>query len=243
VFIGPSERQTLLLEFSDLNLPAIFLEDLLREIESFATEEGPRLLQDGGRISVANNVIPVMKTYQRMIQQARKPANLRSLPDGYRTVRVQRALDDLHDQLKELIRLAVPVIQQVPPPLEEPEEGFKALNVSPNTASVSQGKSATLPVTVMGAGFKPGATVAFKSATKNAPAITSSATAFLSENLLVAQITITAGAGGQTFDFDVPYNVVVTNPGGTSAKALQNAFVVTVLVGKASGVAAAPVHP
>ena len=53
VFIGPSERQTLLLQFApQTNLPAMFLEDILREIEDFASGEGPRLLQDGGRISV-----------------------------------------------------------------------------------------------------------------------------------------------------------------------------------------------
>ena len=53
VFIGPWERQTLLLQFApQTNLPAMFLEDILREIEDFASGEGPRLLQDGGRISV-----------------------------------------------------------------------------------------------------------------------------------------------------------------------------------------------
>src|SRR5262245_18979946 len=51
VFIGPSERQTLLLEFSD-GSPAMFLEDILQEVVNFAADEGPRLLRDGGRITV-----------------------------------------------------------------------------------------------------------------------------------------------------------------------------------------------
>jgi hypothetical protein len=46
---------------------------------------------------------------------ARRPANLRELPDGYRTPRVRRALDDLSDQIKELRRLVTPVQRELPP--------------------------------------------------------------------------------------------------------------------------------
>jgi hypothetical protein len=74
VFIGPSERQTLLLQFRDPTLPAIFLEDMLKEIESF-NAEASRLLQDGGRISVTNNILPVARSFQHMVDQARRPHN------------------------------------------------------------------------------------------------------------------------------------------------------------------------
>jgi len=116
VFIGPNERQTLLLKFADHSLPPMFLEDVLVEIERFVEDEGPRLLRDGGKISVTNNILPVVKTLKHMVQQAHDPENKRVLPDGFKTARVRHSLDDLHDQLGELIKLTTQVEQQVPFP-------------------------------------------------------------------------------------------------------------------------------
>ena len=84
VFIGPNERQTLLLEFADAShFPPMFLEDVLDEVEKFATEEGPRLLRDAGKISVTNNLLPVVDTLAGLINQAHNPANGAAIPDGY----------------------------------------------------------------------------------------------------------------------------------------------------------------
>jgi len=225
VFIGPGERQTLLLQFADhTSFPAMFLEDMLREIEDHATDEGPRLLQDGGRISVTNNILPIVRNYKELVKQSHRPTNLGSLPDGYRTVRVQRALDDLHDQLKALIDLAIPVGQQVPPPIEEPELGLQVLNVSPNSiVRASQGHPQTVRVTIMGTGFKPGATASF-TGTSGHITVEGSNTAtgpthFLSENLLVANLDVATKDSG-------PYNVMVTNPDGKS-DTLPRGFTVT----------------
>jgi hypothetical protein len=199
VFIGPAERQTLLLEFTNDQFPAIFIEDLLREIEDHATDEGPRLLQDGGRISVANNILPIMRNLMEMVGQAHRPRNLKSLPDGYRTVRVQRALDDLHDQLKELIRLAVTVEQRVPAPLEGPEVA-NALFVSPNPVS----KALTPTVTIAGTGFLRGVHVSFSGGVGRVP------TTFVSANFVVAGLgNVPAG--------NTPYTVTVTNPDRTQS--------------------------
>jgi hypothetical protein len=115
VFIGPSERQTLLLEFGDGSAP-MFLEDVLDEVESFAIEEGPRLLRDGGRISVTNNILPVVQSLQNLVEQAHTPTNLDELPDGFKTARVRNAIDDLEDQLDALISLIKQVTQELPPP-------------------------------------------------------------------------------------------------------------------------------
>jgi hypothetical protein len=55
VFIGPAERQTLQINFGSPappNTPSMFLEDLLTWIDSFASEEGPRLIQDGGKFAL-----------------------------------------------------------------------------------------------------------------------------------------------------------------------------------------------
>lgn len=115
VFIGPSERQTLLLEFTDTALAPMFLEDVLGEVEKFAGDEGPRLLRDGGKISVTNNILPVVRSLQHMIKQAHSPRNIHDLPDGFRTARVRNSLDDLQDQLDALIDLIEQVEQEVPP--------------------------------------------------------------------------------------------------------------------------------
>ncbi len=119
VFIGPNERQTLLLEFYDeRELPAMYLEDVLTEIESSVTDELPRLIQDGGRIAITNNLLPVLQTLMNMVQGAKDPANIDILPDGYSTARVRHALDDLSDQLTQLFTQGQQVGMQVPEPLE-----------------------------------------------------------------------------------------------------------------------------
>ncbi len=228
VFIGPSERQTLLLQFQ--NFPAMFLEDVLKEVEDFSTGEGPRLLQDSGRISVTNNVIPVLQSLSDLVREARRPVNVKSLPDGYRTARVQRALEDLNDQLKELIKLAKPVGQEVPPSPTEPEQPFSVLNVSPNGATL-QVSPVTIPVTITGTGFKRGAIVSFISTDIDAPNITSNNPVFLSDNFLFAQVIVTErGSWSSTSDRIFIYTVSVRNPDGPLAASLQNGFVVTVPV-------------
>lgn len=115
VFIGPNERQTLLLVFDDqFELPAMFLEDVLIEIESSVTDELPRLIKDGGRLAINNNLLPVVQTLMNMVQAAHDPQNLDALPDGYSTARVTHALDDLSDQLTQLFTLGTQVGMNVP---------------------------------------------------------------------------------------------------------------------------------
>jgi hypothetical protein len=120
VFIGPNERQQLLLVFPDgYEIPSMYLEDVLVEIEKTVCEEGPRLIKDGGRIALYNNVLPVIQTLINMIEGARNPCNIRELPDGFRTARVRHSLDDLRDQLTYLFSLAQQVGTQVPQPWQQ----------------------------------------------------------------------------------------------------------------------------
>lgn len=119
VFIGPAERQTMELHFD--GDPALFVEDLLNWIQRFATEEGPRLIQDGGKFGVQNTFFPVATQLQRLVHNAQdpNPANI-SLPRGFHTTRVQRSLQELADQLQELVDLAQPVkhiITEEPTPI------------------------------------------------------------------------------------------------------------------------------
>jgi hypothetical protein len=119
VFIGPNERQTLLLEFDDhWELPAMYLEDVLTEIESSCTDELPRLIKDGGRIAITNNLLPVVQTLMNMVEAAKDPQNMDALPDGFGTARVRHALDDLNDQLTQLFTQGQQVGMRIPEPLE-----------------------------------------------------------------------------------------------------------------------------
>jgi hypothetical protein len=154
VFIGPSERHTLLLEFGDPALPAMFIEDMLEEIENLAITEGPRLLQDGGRLSVNNNILPVARSLRNLVGKARHPRNLRDLLDGYKTVRVQRTLDDLHDQIRELIRLSQPVGRNVP----TPEDTVTISGILPATGLSG---NVNVPITIFGTAFDSGVSVTF----------------------------------------------------------------------------------
>jgi hypothetical protein len=201
VFIGPSERQALLLKFDDPHrFPAMFFEDMLREIENLAADEGPRLLQDGGRISVNNNILPVARDLKDLVKQAHQPTNLPQLPDGYRTVRVRRSLHDLHDQMAELIRLAEQVGRRIPPP---DEQQIEVLGIAPGSGATPVrtpplALGIGTAVSIYGMGFIPGATVHCGS-----DVMPSSYTFYSAQRI---DVTLTPSASGL-------HNVTVRNPG------------------------------
>jgi hypothetical protein len=120
VFIGPSERQTLQLELT--TFPAIFIEDLLTWVESFAKNEGPQLIQNAGKLGVGDGFLPIVDRLGGLVTEAKHPVNQNDLPDGYRTIRVKHALQDLEDQLGELARLAGPVALRKPPKVFDYDE-------------------------------------------------------------------------------------------------------------------------
>jgi hypothetical protein len=133
VFLGPSERQTLQLNFTgttvNLPLPAgsipntipypfngaspLFVAELLDWINRVATEEGPRFIQDSGKDGVAalNPTLNNLRAYARgalvtPIGGAQKP---NVVPRGYRTPRVQRAIRELADTLDQAFFDASPI--------------------------------------------------------------------------------------------------------------------------------------
>src|SRR5262249_33184341 len=103
VFVGPSERQTLRLEFPDGQ--SMFLEDLLSWVENFAGQEGPRLIQEGGKYAVGTSFGTTARNLFILLQGAEGQNPSSTLPSGYFTARVQRSLQDLTDQLQELVTL------------------------------------------------------------------------------------------------------------------------------------------
>jgi hypothetical protein len=157
VFIGPAERQTLEIQFPSGD-PPMFIEDLLTWVETFASQEGPRLIQEGGKSGVGQSFKPIGEQLQILVAGAENPTNISSLPRGYRTKRVQRSLEELADQLQELVNLALPIHHIITP---EPEPALALLGINPNVIFLSAWPPGlpsgppfgTIQITIIGTGF------------------------------------------------------------------------------------------
>jgi hypothetical protein len=212
VFIGPSERQTLLLRFEDTALAPMFLEDVLGEVERFFGNEASRLLRDGGKISVTNNILPVVQSLQHMVDQAHAPLNIDELPDGFKTARVRNALDDLQDQLEALIELIEQVEQDVPPS----EDKLAITGVT-----LRYGKPGLdYTLSIIGSGIDSDAIVVLHS-----PIMQAVTTEFYSDKRIDATFDPSLLGAPGTHDIEI------RNPDGESAT-LANAFVVQIVQGQ-----------
>jgi hypothetical protein len=102
VFLGAAERQVVELTFPNLpGEPPLFVSELLSWVDQAASEQGPRLLKEGGRAG-AVAFLPTLDRIERLVRNSLipdQPAN--AVPAGYRTARVQRALQELADHLQE----------------------------------------------------------------------------------------------------------------------------------------------
>jgi hypothetical protein len=109
VFIGPSERQALLLTFAgdpaSQDLTPIFLEDLLCWIQRFATEECPAQIQNGGRFAIKQSIVPMVEK-QLAILKATVVFAEGQTSSALKASRVLTSLNKLGTHLKELWRLA-----------------------------------------------------------------------------------------------------------------------------------------
>jgi SdrD B-like domain len=123
VFIGPSERQTLQLSFP--SSAPMFLSELLAWVERFAGEEGRQLIDEGGRQGVFT-ARPTIVLLQSLVRDAKvPPQDPTTLPEAYSTQRVQRALQELADQLNNAAALmagfsSIANGQERPAPLPPP---------------------------------------------------------------------------------------------------------------------------
>ncbi len=135
VFLGPAERQTLLLDFSGtITVPEVpgdddpgqkgktftfgdgdaplYVSELLDWVYRVVAEEAPRLVQDSGKDGVIA-FFPVVNKLRKLVQGAKvrgaggvQDLARQALPAGYGTPRVQRALDELADGLDDVTILA-----------------------------------------------------------------------------------------------------------------------------------------
>jgi hypothetical protein len=145
VFVDAAQRQVI-----NLNLPkepALLLSDLLDWVLRASRDEGPRIIQDAGKDGVLA-FAPVLHRLRGLVQETRNAARSdRSLPDGLRTPRVDRALGVLADQLEEAAKLASQVRRDEAPQItsvlvEDPEAKILTLDLYGN--NFRQGASAIL---------------------------------------------------------------------------------------------------
>jgi hypothetical protein len=197
VFIGPAERQTLQIDFANAANPSMFLEDLFTWIDGFASDEGPRLIQDGGKFAVGESFVPISTRLQQLVDglliqgSQGPPRNASGLPKGYKTQRVQRSIEELAGQLQQLVDLATPIKHVITP---EPEPSLAVLGVNPSSARLLDS------VTVIGTGFDSNASVAFTRAAPPNDPIPVTVT-HLSENMLF--VTLNPGNTTPPGSFDV----------------------------------------
>jgi hypothetical protein len=106
VFLGGAERQTIDLISTKPGRPLISVAEMLNWVERFASEEGPRLAQDGGKAGV-RAFFPTLDRLIDVVHDAQiPPQDPRRLPTAYATARVQRALQELESHLRETAKLA-----------------------------------------------------------------------------------------------------------------------------------------
>jgi len=209
VFVGPAERQSTKINYTVPGLQAIFLEDLLSWIHNFATEEGPRLIQDGGKFGVQNTFTPMVRQLLAfVVNLPSSPSISNPLPAGFFAPRVKLATEDLVDQLQQLITLAAPIKHEI---TSEPDFGlpFQVDAVGPVFLSdLPAGSNATsIPVQVRGNGFQATPTPPTVMFVGGPRSLIVQGVYFRSEELLIVRVA-TPSVGIGTWD------VVVTNADG-----------------------------
>jgi hypothetical protein len=106
VFIGAAERQITPLQLPDDS--TIFIGELLSWVEEFATDEGRRLIRDGGKDGVLGAFVPTVNKLYRLTREAATASAHGSIGlPGFHTPRVRRALEDLSRQLREALDLSL----------------------------------------------------------------------------------------------------------------------------------------
>jgi hypothetical protein len=128
VFIGDAERKTLLMDglTGDIDpntrqgrsLPAITLAGLLSMIQSLVTEDGPEIIQTGGKFGIGE-YFKIMVAQLREYVSATFRFARREEFSALNTNRVLVALSKLERQLGELQNTATPVgLTSLPPPVK-----------------------------------------------------------------------------------------------------------------------------
>ncbi len=114
VFVGPAERQVA--SFQDRKANTVLVEELLSWITTFATDEAPRLVNEGGRIGGAAIVPTAIKLEDLVDDLIKAIPHDPGVPSGMRHPRVRRPLEELAGYLNEVRRRA----EDIHLPLRQP---------------------------------------------------------------------------------------------------------------------------
>jgi hypothetical protein len=97
---------------------------LLRWVRDFASVEGSQLIESAGREGVGTAFVQVAKTLLEIVailpRQCPDDSFHATLPPGFFSSRVQRAIDELEDHLREVVRIAEPIGNPGPPSTPPP---------------------------------------------------------------------------------------------------------------------------
>jgi hypothetical protein len=97
---------------------------LLRWVRDFASVEGSQLIESAGREGVGTAFVQVATTLLRIVanlpRRCPDDGYHATLPPGFFTSRVQRAIDELEDDLREVVRIATPIGNPGPPSTSPP---------------------------------------------------------------------------------------------------------------------------
>jgi len=116
--VGVQQEELEVLRVPDPDGGSMALGGLLRWVSEFATLEGRQLIESAGKEGVGTAFVQVATRLERFVAALPRPGgdtsdvpgNYRaSLPPGFFSFRVQRAIDELDDHLQEVIRIAAPI--------------------------------------------------------------------------------------------------------------------------------------
>ncbi|HTB96997.1 MAG TPA: hypothetical protein VK716_08295 [Terracidiphilus sp.] len=208
VFVGPSERQSTEVRFpTHPELESLFLEDLLSWVRNFSTDEGPSLIQDGGKFGVQNTVTPMVKKLLLMVSSLPTgPSSANPWPPAFFVPRVRLSLDNLVAELKRFLKLAKPIEHDI---TSEPDFGLPFQILSAGPVSLSDpppGPPGYVLVQLRGNGFQ--ATPQSVTFSGGPYTITSVTPYFRSESLLMLKIPTPTTTG--------TWDVTVVNADSTS---------------------------
>ena len=152
VFLGPSERETIVLPGAPVTLAG-----LMEWIREYATIEGVRAITEGGKDGVTTAFVPTMRELHRLVRRhlvmavvdgdhviSLKRMRATELPPAFFTARVQLAALQLRSYLREVLERASR-IQRFPDPI--------LLRVDPELILA---ESSPTTIVVSGIGFAPG---------------------------------------------------------------------------------------
>jgi hypothetical protein len=90
------------------------VEELLTWVQSFAVEEGPDQIENGGKYGAQHHFLPEAVRLRNLVYAATDPSILSQMPPAYQTDRAQTALEGLASQLDEAAALAVGLFYSIP---------------------------------------------------------------------------------------------------------------------------------